>query len=457
MARGRAGRGRADAGTEPARAGAGLHGPARSRACPSSARRRPRRARRRRRALAGRRRRPGRHVQGRVARRRAGSCPPADPEERDAARREPSTPRPCGWSPAAGRTRIVETRHGIVHGRRRRRRLQRRRRRARPAARRPRRLAPAPARRPAPSSLGVDVGRRRHRHLRPRLAGRADRRRDRRRRAARCCDHRGGTSTRTATSWRSPRSRWPTSSPRAADLVKGKLGGLPVAVVRGLRARSTTARTAPATGPRRCDEDMFRLGTEEALAQGRREAVLLRRTVRAFTDEPVDRAALPPRGRRRRHRARAAPHHARSGSSARAASAAPRCWTPWRTPGAPTCAADGGPPTRSSGGSRRGDVLRRAPELVLAVLRHRRRHAHLPRRAPAASRTHDVHGRRAARRCRTSSSRWPPRGSARLGLLDDVLPPTSCARVLDLPPDWEPLGAVAVGPAGYLQTQEWAT
>ena len=33
---------------------------------------------------------------------------------------------------------------------------------------------------------------------------------------------------------------------------------------------------------------MFRLGTDEALAQGRREAVLLRRSTRDFTDEPVD-------------------------------------------------------------------------------------------------------------------------------------------------------------------------
>ena len=32
---------------------------------------------------------------------------------------------------------------------------------------------------------------------------------------------------------------------------------------------------------------MFRLGTDEALAEGRRQAVLMRRSVRRFTSEPV--------------------------------------------------------------------------------------------------------------------------------------------------------------------------
>lgn len=70
----------------------------------------------------------------------------------------------------------------------------------------------------------------------------------------------------------------------AADLVKGKLGATPVAVVRGLAIGSETSTARDLVRP--VDEDLFRMGTEEAIAQGRREAA---RTapVRSFTDEPV--------------------------------------------------------------------------------------------------------------------------------------------------------------------------
>ena len=79
----------------------------------------------------------------------------------------------------------------------------------------------------------------------------------------------------------------------AGDLVKGKLAGVPVAVARGcwhrrIRRRAPGARSL--IRPR--DEDLFRLGTDLAIEQGRREAVLLRRTVRSFTGEPVDPTVL---------------------------------------------------------------------------------------------------------------------------------------------------------------------
>ncbi len=70
----------------------------------------------------------------------------------------------------------------------------------------------------------------------------------------------------------------------AADLVKGKLGALPVAVVRGLTIGSESSTARDLVRP--VDEDLFRLGTEEAIAQGRREAVLLT-SDGPFTDEPV--------------------------------------------------------------------------------------------------------------------------------------------------------------------------
>jgi len=76
----------------------------------------------------------------------------------------------------------------------------------------------------------------------------------------------------------------------AADLVKGKLGAMPVAVVRGMTIGSSTSTARDLVRP--VEEDLFRLGTSEAITQGRREAVRLWRPVRSFTDEPVSEDAL---------------------------------------------------------------------------------------------------------------------------------------------------------------------
>ncbi len=76
----------------------------------------------------------------------------------------------------------------------------------------------------------------------------------------------------------------------AADLVKGKLGGLPVAVVRGIHPVDDGSTARDLVRP--IDEDLFWLGTEEAIARGRREAGLLRHDTGEFTGEPVDAAAV---------------------------------------------------------------------------------------------------------------------------------------------------------------------
>jgi coenzyme F420-0:L-glutamate ligase/coenzyme F420-1:gamma-L-glutamate ligase len=76
----------------------------------------------------------------------------------------------------------------------------------------------------------------------------------------------------------------------AADLVKGKLGAMPVAVVRGLAIGDDTSRARDLVRP--VEEDLFRLGTEEAIAEGRRLAALPTASPGSFTDEPVAEDAL---------------------------------------------------------------------------------------------------------------------------------------------------------------------
>ena len=353
-----------------------------------------------------------------------------------------STPRPSGWSPGAGRTLIVADKLGIVQAAAGVDGSNVAARRARPAPGRPRRQR-RPAARRAARAARRRRRRRRHRHDGPLLADRADRRRDRRRRASPVLHRYGGmvdvAGQRAAAS---PRSRWPTRSPGAADLVKGKLGGVPVAVVRGLRPTDDGSAARDLVRP--LDDDLFRLGTEEALAQGRREAVLLRRSRSARSPTtPVDLAAL----RRAVGVALTAP--------------APHHSTPFRfvvvrerRTALLDAMADAvaGRPRGRRAARRRG----RAPDAPRRPAAPRPR-ARARRSAPAtgmhdypddarrAARAHDVHRGRGRGGAVAAGRARRRRARVVLGRLDDLRRRTSCARVLDLPPDWQPLGAIAVG------------
>src|SRR5215813_13646465 len=72
----------------------------------------------------------------------------------------------------------------------------------------------------------------------------------------------------------------------AAELVKGKSDQVPVAVVRGLPDYVIADSGGPGAAAliRPAAEDMFRVGAADVLGE--------RRTVRDFTDEPVDQAAV---------------------------------------------------------------------------------------------------------------------------------------------------------------------
>jgi dehydro coenzyme F420 reductase / coenzyme F420-0:L-glutamate ligase / coenzyme F420-1:gamma-L-glutamate ligase len=225
----------------------------------------------------------------------------------------------------------------------------------------------------------------------------------------------------------------------AGDLVKGKLGGVAAAVVRGLAPVDDGSTAHDLVRP--LDEDLFSLGTEEALAQGRREAVLLRRSTRAFTDDPVDVAAL------RRAVATAltapAPHHStpirfalvRERRTALLDAMAAR----WRE----HLEGDGRPADEVERRMRRGDLLRRAPEIVL------------PFRTGDGMHTYPDEARRHGERTMFTVAGGAAVQSLLVALAAEGL--ASCwvgstifaadvvRRVLDLPPDWQPLGAVAVG------------
>src|SRR5262249_16910605 len=147
----------------------------------------------------------------------------------------------------------------------------------------------------------------------------------------------------------------------AADLVKGKAAGIPVAVVRGLADLVTEADGPGARALiRAAADDMFRFGSAEVLAA--------RRTVRDFTAEPVDPAAVT------------------RGVGAAIPAPAPHPSTPWRfavrdSPQAKAALlddmlgawiadlrGDGFTEDQIARRVRRGEPLRRAPLLIVPCL-----------------------------------------------------------------------------------------
>ena len=226
----------------------------------------------------------------------------------------------------------------------------------------------------------------------------------------------------------------------AGDLVKGKLAAVPVAVARGF-----SAVTAESDGARSLirarDEDLFRLGTDLAIDQGRRESVLLRRTVRSFTGEPVDPTVLAlcvdialtaP-----------APHHTRPVRFVWVRQHRTALLEAMQAAWEADLADDGWSPDRIARRTARGQVLRDATEIVIPMITGDGRHDYPDDRRRQAEHTMFTVAGGAAVQALLVALAAEGLGSAWIS--STIFCPAVVRSVLDLPADWEPLGAVGIG------------
>ncbi|WP_330249992.1 coenzyme F420-0:L-glutamate ligase [Nocardia sp. NBC_00565] len=227
----------------------------------------------------------------------------------------------------------------------------------------------------------------------------------------------------------------------AADLVKGKLGGVPVAVVRGLPVTDDGSSAADLL--RGGTDDLFWLGTAEAIERGRGEALLLRRSIRQFADTPVD----PERIRAAVAKALTAPapHHTRpvrfvwvrkSGLRAQLLEAMAEQWRADLT-------ADGLDPERVERRIGRGRILFDAPEVIIPFCVPDGAHDYPDERRRGNERTMFTVAVGAAVQGLLVALATEGIGSCWIG--STIFAPEVTRDVLGLDADWNPLGAIAIG------------
>ena len=222
----------------------------------------------------------------------------------------------------------------------------------------------------------------------------------------------------------------------ATDLVKGKITQVPVAIVRGL-AELVTGSDGPGAAAliRPAAEDMFRLGAADVLQA--------RRTVREFSGEPVDAAAV------RRAIAAAvtapAPHHSEPWRFAVLESQRARTallddmLAAWIS----DLRGDGFTQEQIARRTRRGEPLRRAPLIIVPCLAAEAAHEYPDQRRAAAEAAMFVVAMGAA--VQNLLVALAVEGLGSCWVSSTLFCPQVAADSLGLSPGWEPMGAVGVG------------
>ena len=222
----------------------------------------------------------------------------------------------------------------------------------------------------------------------------------------------------------------------AGDLVKSKALQLPVALVRGLAALVTDDDGPGARALIRvASEDMFRLGAADVLPA--------RRTVRSFTAQPVDPAAVT----RAIEAALTAPapHHSEPWRFVIVSSAAARtrlldamhdAWVA-------DLRGDGFTADQIARRTRRGLPLRDAPLIVVPCLELSAAHGYPDERRSQAERDMFTVSMGAAVQNFLVALAVENLGSAWIS--STLFCQDLAARALDLPPGWRPMGTVAIG------------
>jgi coenzyme F420-0:L-glutamate ligase / coenzyme F420-1:gamma-L-glutamate ligase len=224
----------------------------------------------------------------------------------------------------------------------------------------------------------------------------------------------------------------------AADLVKGKTAQVPVAIVRGL-ADLVTGSEGPGAAAliRPAGEDMFRLGAADVLQA--------RRTVREFSADPVDPDAV------RRAIAAAvtapAPHHSEPWRFALCETQRARtrllddmlaAWTE-------DLRGDGFTEEQIARRTRRGEPLRRAPLIIVPCLAADAAHPYPDQRRSAAERAMFLVAIGAA--VENLLVALAVEGLGSCWVSSTLFCPQVAADSLRLPEGWEPMGAIGVGRA----------
>ncbi|MGL6235794.1 MAG: coenzyme F420-0:L-glutamate ligase [Segniliparus sp.] len=241
----------------------------------------------------------------------------------------------------------------------------------------------------------------------------------------------------------------------AADLVKGKLGGVPVAVVRGFCPQDDGSTAQDLQRP--LEEDLFNLGVDEAMRLGRLDAVPARRSTRQFSDEPVDPEDV--RSSVADALTAPAPHHTHPvkfvwlRDRALRERLLDRMRAAWRA----DLESDPFTPEQVERRLAKGDILLRAPEVVLPFLVPDGAHAYRDARRGDCERTMFLVAGGAAVQGLLVSLAARDLGSCWIG--STIFSADVVREVLGLDERWTPLGAVAVGhPAGPAGPRpEWDT